>query len=119
MMVNEEKLRKTLKYVVDLLVSGEYEALGELGGGRGAPAEAIARVVREYPYRFISPPDDRLETLVYDDAVRIRGSEPAQYHVYVNLYTAEEGRSDLTLVVLLTEAEGPMYEVEILDLDVL
>jgi hypothetical protein len=108
-----ERLRKTPWEVVALLVSGRYDELEALTRGRRLTSEQIREAVSEYPCRLIMPPDDRLKTLVYDDIVEVKGSVPRTYAVDVNLYTAEEGRSDLTLSVAVTDAPGDRYRIEI------
>lgn len=41
------------------------------------------------------------------------------WSVYASVFTKEEGRSDLTLEVTLTETGGPLCDVEIVGLHVL
>jgi hypothetical protein len=52
------------------------------------------------------------------DIVRIAGSVPPAWSVRANLWTKEEGRSDLTLELTIRQVENS-YEVELDDLHVL
>jgi hypothetical protein len=59
--------------------------------------------------------------LVFDnlDVVGIEGAAPRAWSVLVDLWTVEEGHSDLTLELLLTDTGGELYNIEIYDLHVL
>ena len=56
---------------------------------------------------------DNLDVMEFEDAT------PQTWSVLVDLWTVEEGRSDLTLEVLLTDTGGELYDIEIYDLHVL
>jgi hypothetical protein len=101
------------RIVVDLLVRGEYEAVERLSGGRRLSAPEMRAAVEGYGRHLVMPPDAEWRQL---DAVRISGSEPPSHHVVVPLWTAEEGRSDLSLELRLTESQPGVYETEVLDI---
>mgnify|MGYP003350972838 CR=1 FL=1 len=49
----------------------------------------------------------------------IEDTDPAAYSVTTDLYTEEEGKSDLSLELRLTDAYDGAYETEVMDLRVL
>lgn len=117
--MDEEKFRKTLLYVLDLLVRGEYQALETLSRGRRLTAQEMQETVVRWPYRLVMPPDNDLSDIVYGEIKNITGSNPIQWATDVKLWTAEEGWSDLTLSLTLTNEPGDLYDVEIDNLHVL
>jgi len=53
------------------------------------------------------------------DVNEIEGAIPRAWWVLVDLWTVEEGRSDLTLEIRLTDTGGELYDIEINNLHVL
>jgi len=53
------------------------------------------------------------------DVIEVEGARPRQWSVNVDLWTVEEGRSDLTLEITLRENEKEIYDVEIEGIHVL
>jgi hypothetical protein len=51
--------------------------------------------------------------------VEIDNAVPEAWSVYLDLWTAEEGRSDLTLELTLRDSPAGIYSVELDDLHVL
>ncbi len=56
------------------------------------------------------PPDVVFDSL---DVNEIEGALPRAWWVLVDLWAVEEGRSDLTLEIGLTETGGRFYDIEI------
>jgi len=63
--------------------------------------------------------NDALETAVRSIVGLLVNGERPTFHVGASLWTKEEGRSDLTLSLHLTETPQHIYEIEVLDLHVL
>lgn len=114
--MGNEKLLQTIVYVVNLLVQGKYDALEALSEGNRLSAEELRQAVTDYGHRLVMPPIDSLN---YPDVVTIRNSNPVKWSVNLNLWTIEEGRSDLTLELTLTDSPDDLYLVEVDDLHVL
>jgi len=65
------------------------------------------------------PPDHEIDNLIYYiEAIRSPTQVPS-WRVAVDLWTVEEGRSDLTLRVVITDSEQALYDVVITDLHAL
>lgn len=108
-----------LKELVHYLVIGDYAHLEE--AGLIAPnslltSEEIARIIADYGATLIDLPDEALAT---DDVLEdtYRGPVFDGHGIHFDLWTAEEGRSDLTLYVTLSYAsitgdEAPAVQIE-------
>jgi len=110
------KMKAAVRQVVSMLVQGDYETLERLTNGVRLTAAEMAEGVREYGGSLILPPDDAFENL---DVVEVDGVEPRAWSVNVYLWTAEEGRSDLTLELTLRESGKEIFDVEIDNIHVL
>ena len=110
------KIRDTVHHVVGMLVAGDYAGVEGASRGRRLTAEQLRQAVEEYGRELRMPPE-----LVFDnlDVVEIEDATPRAWSVLVDLWTVEEGQSDLTLELLLTDTGGELYDIEIYDLHVL
>jgi RecB family endonuclease NucS len=109
-----EKLRPALRSIVDELVKGNYAALERDGRAGRVGAEGLQRAITEYRRHLVDLPE---EAFAISDAYE-RKNQPGTWTVALNLWTAEEGRSDLTLSATVNEV-GDDVKVEIDDLHVL
>jgi len=114
-MIDAVKVSRTIQDLLDRLIRGDYAAAEALTGGNRLSAAEIEGAIAEYGRRLVAPPADSSPRSVID----IEGSEPEQWSVYVDLWTAEEGRSDLTLELTLTESSRETYGVQIDNIHVL
>lgn len=114
-MIDAEKASRTIQGVVDKLIRGDYAAVETLTAGQRLSAREMEHAIAEYGRRLVPPPPDSSPRSV----VEIEASNPDQWSVYVDLWTAEEGRSDLTLELTLTESTRDTYDVQIDNIHVL
>lgn len=112
LMLDHTKLKATVGHVVSLLAAGEYAELERLSRGERLSAGELRRAVAEYG-GTVSP-----SPFIVDEPIAVT-AEPGVWAVDVDLFTAEEGRSDLTLSLRVLESPGPHYEVQLDDLHVL
>ena len=115
-MLDEAKLATTLAYIGQLLVNGKYEGVEALTGGRRLTGAQIESAIKTYGRTLVLPPGGRFAAR---SVVDIQQTEPQRWSVYVDLWTAEEGRSDLTLELTVSDSSEPLYGVEIDDLHTL
>ncbi len=131
---------------VELLATGRFEELVELAPTARVEARDIERVVREYGRTLLPiPAEDFTFVLGYPEPERVdpdvsvifdagdqsapslspkanhvfvyrNERERAIYHADVELRTVEEGRSDLSLTLLLFPKSDGSYRVEVRDL---
>jgi hypothetical protein len=105
-----------IRTVVDLLVRGEYETLERMTRGQRMSADQIEGAVAEYGRTLTRPDEESWWPLV--DVVPVE-SEPGRFHAAVPLWTCEEGRSDLSVEIWLTEFASDVYAPTLLDIRVL
>ncbi|MGN6368781.1 MAG: ankyrin repeat domain-containing protein [Phycisphaerae bacterium] len=106
---------RVIEPLVIMLVGKSYDELLEIVDKSRMTAADIAKCIRSYGRTLKLPPADAYDFI---DAVAIDASATPQWSVRVNLWTVEEGKSDLTLELTVTE-RSPRYAVEIDDLHVL
>jgi len=100
---------------VSLLVTGNYQELEKLSRGIRLDAASIRRAVVDYGRTLVEPPEDAQFLEWYP----ISNSPTPAWSVDVTLFSAQEGRSDLTLTLTLRQTGFEKYHVEIDDLHVL
>ena len=96
-------LAAAVRDIVTPLSAGDYAEVVRRTEGRGMDAASMARVIGEYGRTTVQPPDDAYDDL---DVVEVEGRPVRTYDVRFPFYTAEEGRSDLEVVLLFTAEAG-------------
>lgn len=102
--------------VVSLLVEGSYDVLEAMTRGRRLSASDLRHAVEDYGRTLVPLPAGELDEL---DVAQVKDAEVPTFHVVVDLWTQAEGRSDLTLELLLTDRYAGAYGTEILNLHTL
>lgn len=93
-----------------LLATGQYYELERLSEGNRLSRSDMQIAVTSYGRRLLPLPHEVLEDIDYVACV---GAQPARWSVVVPLFTAEEGRSDLSLELTLIGQGEYRYAVEI------
>jgi hypothetical protein len=104
--------------VAALLVRGEYEAVERMTDGDRLTAARLRSVVEEYGRTLTAPGPDG-DWWSHAEVFEVKNAARPVLAVDVDLWTEEEGRSDLTLQLELTETPEGLYEAAVLDLHVL
>ena len=110
-----EQLRQIARQLVALLVAKNYEELERITRGQRLSSNALRLAVNQYGRRLVMPPDERFKEL---HCVPVRDAKPPAYGIRFDLWTAEEGRSDLTLEFSV-RGNDDSYDIELDDLHVL
>jgi hypothetical protein len=115
--MDEDKCRRTLLFIIGMLVEGRYEELVQFTGEIRLTVAQIRDVVEDYPCRLIMPPSDSLDDLIsYIDECM---GEPCRcWDVDAKLWDECDGVSDLALYLELTDSSGEYYGVRLEDLRV-
>ena len=108
--MNKGRMEATVIKVLTLLAAKDYVQLAEFGGGKRMAASDIRRAMAGYPFEASVPSGSIAEFL---DIVEVRGSFPRRWSVCCPVWTKEEGRSDLTVEMTVTETEGELYAIEL------
>jgi len=106
----------TVKRIVELLVDKKYQEIEQLSGSVRLTAIEVDQAVRDYDAVLVTPPDSDFNNL---DAIEITGSNPRSWSVRYDLWTEEEGRSDLSLEVTLIDGDGELMGIALDNIHVL
>ena len=116
-----------VRQLVGMLVAGDYAGLEAVSRGRRLTAEELREAWEEYggdlrlpgvaARELRMPPEPVFDNL--EDVIELEDATRRAWSVLVDLWTVEEGRSDLTLELVLTETGGEQYDIQIWDLHVL
>ena len=127
--MNKQKISDTVRHLVGMLVAGDYAGLEAISRGRRLTAEQLREAWEEYGGGLLlpgvpagelrMPPESVFETFDEDNIDVFELKSTRSWAVLVDLWTVEEGRSDLTLELVLTETGGEQYDIQIWDLHVL
>lgn len=122
-MIEARKLVKTLKLIVNLAADRKYsEIIERFPSEMNLTVEEIKREIEEYPATLIYPPEKEFEEYILENDfdniffVEIKEDFPEEWSVRVPVWTAEEGASDLHLVLILTESNQDIYDVQLRDI---
>lgn len=99
-----------------LLADRRYAELAALCGGGRMNAHDLEVAVGSYGRTVVPLPTQALSLVDY---VQINGAHPPAWPVQAPVFTVEEGRSDLTLELILVEQSDGGFRVELDDLHVL
>jgi hypothetical protein len=102
--------------VVARLAAADYEGIAAMAPKSRVTPSQMRAAVEQYG-RTLLPLPLGADALI--DYVAVRSSSPYTWSVVCPLFTAEEGRSDLSLELRLTQSPGANYTVEVDDLHVL
>jgi hypothetical protein len=98
--------------VIDLLVllaDGDYDSIMERCPASRMTREQLQTAVREWPCKIIAPPADYADFQTYE---RESAAVPT-WAVDADLWTEDEGRSDLTLSMTIAFASiGPVIQIK-------
>ncbi|ODC02560.1 hypothetical protein BFW38_02365 [Terasakiispira papahanaumokuakeensis] len=110
------KVIQTLKKIVELLVQKKYRELEQLSGGFRLTAAEMDQAISDYDEVLVLPPDSDYKNV---DAIEVTGSQPRSWSIRYDLWTEEEGRSDLSLEATFIENDQEIMGVEIDNIHVL
>lgn len=105
-----KKIERTVRWVASLLVAGEYEGLAAATDNTRLRAEHIRESVEEYPGTLIMPPASTFDKI---DVIETKGPPPRQWSVRLDLWTREEGLSDLSMEMTLIDSDDEFLAVEL------
>ncbi|WP_039145639.1 DUF7668 domain-containing protein [Leisingera sp. ANG-DT] len=108
-MSENKKISVTTRLVVQMLVEGDFDSIEKLSGGNRLSAADISSAVEEYGRTLISPPEESYSNI---DAVQIEDELPSMWSVRFHLWTEEEGQSDLSIVLTLSDIGRDLMRVD-------
>ena len=84
-----------MQNIVACLVNGHYDYLERQTDGIRLTREEMQTAVNEYPGTLALPVEISFENI---DVIEIEGKVPTEWSVRFDLWTAEEGRSDMSRI---------------------
>jgi hypothetical protein len=108
-------LQTVVRTLITALAVGDYEAVLNRCSASRLTSDALRQVIENYGRTFIEPPPTAYTRL---DAVAVRNAIQPTWSVRAQLWSQEEGRSDLTLEVTIIR-DDDCWEVHLEDLHVL
>lgn len=112
----DPRIPATIKQIVYWLVVGDFSAIEQYSHGVRLSASLLKQAVADYGRTLVMPPTSAFDQL---DIVRIKHAEPSAWSVRMDLWTMEEGRSDLSLECTVIDRPGDLLAVEVDNLHVL
>ena len=110
-MIIDSAVRSVLHTVLGLLVEGHYDTLATMTQQKNLTAEEMRQAIDDYGRTLVEPPDDELPPGV---EVIVKGTAfPRQTFVMMPLYSLEEGMSDLSVELTLTEVAPDLWHTVI------
>lgn len=105
-----DTVRTATRKVSNLISDGQYAGAVQACSSSRLTDADIAGIIRDYGRTFVRLP---LEFSEYLDVVAIESRSRPTWSIRAPLWTLEEGRSDLTLELTVTdEADGPSIELD-------
>jgi hypothetical protein len=110
------KIRACVERAYKLLVEGKYAELAILTGGVRLSADDLRTAASGYRYALMRWPADQP---MYIDAVEVAHSRPRAWSIRADAFTAEEGRSDLSMELTVIESRSGEFTVQLDNVHVL
>lgn len=110
------KIENTVKFLVELLVDNRYQDIEDLTKGIRLDATQIRQAIDDYGRTLTRPPESEYSNL---DVIEVQGTSPRKWSVRFDLWTEEEGRSDLSIELTLLDSGDDTLNVEIDNIHVL
>ena len=107
---------RAVRLAVGLLVGEQYGTLARLSVDRGVRPEDLASAVHRYGATLVRPPEPAYDDL---DPVACERAGKRAYAIDFSLWSKEEGRSELSLVLDVVEAMPDVYHPVVRDIRVL
>jgi hypothetical protein len=110
-----DELIRSVKEIVSLLVNRDYDEVVRITHGIRLDAAAIESAIADYGHSLAAPPSQAYDNI---DIVPIRNAITSSWSVRMNLWTVDEGLSDLSIELTIKDI-GSGLAVEIDDIHVL
>lgn len=90
----DSRIIALFKRVIAWLVDGDFFAAESRSGGVRLSADMMRQAVEEYGRTLVMPTDNAFADA---DVIRVTNADDPTWSVRLNLWTKEEGRSDLSI----------------------
>jgi hypothetical protein len=109
-----ENIAKRLKILVELLTQNKFQEVCEKYPSEyNLTAKEILDSIESYGCKLVTPSEEELRNF---DAVEIENNFPKLWDIRSALWTIEEGKSDLTIVLDVEETSERDYIIRLRDI---
>lgn len=115
-MTDDMRINLVTWQIVEWLVEGDYLAIERYSKGIRCSAEEIAEAIDEYGRQLIMPPESTFDDL---DVIEVENAAQRTWSVIIELWTKQEGRSDLSLELTLIDKGNEELTAEVDNIHVL
>jgi hypothetical protein len=107
--VFEDQIRSIVIDLLVLLADEDYESIMERCSNSHLTGDHLRTAIREYGRKVVAPPADYANINMGE----VEEATPPTWWVVADLWTEEEGRSDLSLELTIAFApSGPVIEID-------
>jgi hypothetical protein len=112
----ESRIVALIKQVVAWLVASDFMEIEKRSNGVRLSADSMRAAVQHYGRTLAIPPESAYSEL---DSIRVTNADHPTWSIRFNLWTEEEGRSDLSVECTVIDRENGRLDIEIDDIHVL
>lgn len=105
-----------IRRIIELLSCERFSEIEHMDKGKRVTADQLRTAIEEYDAAFVPIPLDQELDL---NIIEVPAAELPTWSVIVPLYSREEGKSDLSLSLVVIQKDDSTIEIEIEDLHVL
>jgi hypothetical protein len=116
MLKDKERIEATIRQLVSWLVAGDFSAIERYTRGLRLSSQLLQEAVSTYGHKLVMPPASAFDGI---DTIQVTGATPKRWSVRFDLWTEDEGRSDLSLECTLIDGDKELLEAEVDNLHVL
>jgi hypothetical protein len=111
-----DRIADLIKQVVAWLVAGDYVSIERRSRGVRLSANLMREAIAQYGRTLSMPPEDSFRNL---DVISVQSADVPTWSIRFDLWTVEQGRSDLSLECTVSDHSGEDLDLEIDNLHVL
>jgi hypothetical protein len=108
--VVDRRVTALIKQVITWVVTGNHGAIEARSAGLRLSADSIRRALVEYGRTLIMPPESAFENA---DVIPVSNADRPTWSVRFELWTEEEGRSDLSIEFTIADRGDALLDLEV------
>ncbi|NPV19950.1 DUF7668 domain-containing protein [Bradyrhizobium aeschynomenes] len=113
----DSRVIELVEQVMAWLVSGNFAAIERRSRGVRLSADMMRQAIADYGRTLITPPSEAFATM---DVIRVADADRPAWSIRFDLWTKEEGRSDLSLECRIVDrCDGHALDLAVDDIHVL
>lgn len=111
----DNRVVNLLRQLVGWFVLGDFQAIADRSKGVRLTPDMMRRAIKEYGRTLVMPPEEAFSNI---DAIRVSMTDQPTWSIRFDLWTKEEGRSDLSLECTIIVCSDGFIDLEIDNLHV-